>query len=72
MSCQSVEEQKPDVVITVVRPAAAELVIEDCNKLGIKEVWMQPGSESPAALEKAGTYGIKAEAACFMVAKGVW
>ncbi len=65
-------EKKPDVVIMVVPPAAAEQVMEDCNKLGIKEVWLQPGSESEAALEKAKTYGIKAVAACFMVSHKIW
>ncbi len=65
-------EKKPDLVITVVPPAATEAVVEECNKLGIKTVWMQPGSESDAAIEKARDYGIKAVTACFMVQKGVW
>ncbi|OGR44298.1 MAG: hypothetical protein A2X35_02405 [Elusimicrobia bacterium GWA2_61_42] len=65
-------EKKPDLVITVVPPAATELVVEECNKLGIKTIWLQPGSESPQALEKARRYGIKAVTACFMVRKGVW
>ncbi|OGS11925.1 MAG: hypothetical protein A2234_06840 [Elusimicrobia bacterium RIFOXYA2_FULL_58_8] len=65
-------EIKPDLVITVVPPSATERVIEACNALGIKTIWMQPGSESPAAVEKAGTYKIKTITACFMVQKGVW
>jgi predicted CoA-binding protein len=65
-------EKKPDLVITVVHPAVTEKVVEECNRLGIKAVWMQPGSESDAALEKAKEYGIKATTACFMVVKGVW
>lgn len=65
-------EKRPDIVITAVPPAVTLQVIEECNKLGIKEVWMQPGSESPAALEKARGYGIKAVAACFMASHGVW
>ena len=65
-------EQKPDLVITVVPPAVTEKVVEECNALGIKTVWMQPGSESEAALAKARTYGIKTISACFMVQKGVW
>jgi predicted CoA-binding protein len=65
-------EKKPDLVITVVPPAVTLQVVEACNKLGVKNVWMQPGSQSPAALEKAAVYGITAEASCFMVAKGVW
>jgi predicted CoA-binding protein len=65
-------ESRPDLVITVVPPAVTEQVVDECNKLGIKNVWMQPGSESGAALEKAKTYGIKTVMACFMVVKGVW
>lgn len=65
-------EQKPDLVITVVAPAITGEVVETCNKLGIKTIWMQPGSESPEAVEAAGIYGIKTVTACFMVQKGVW
>ncbi len=65
-------EKKPDLVITVVHPEVAEKVVEECNRLGVKAVWMQPGSESDAALEKAKEYGIQATTACFMVVKGVW
>lgn len=65
-------EKKPDLVITVVHPAVTELAVEECNRLGVKHVWMQPGSESDAAVAKAKEYGIKTTLACFMVAKGVW
>jgi predicted CoA-binding protein len=65
-------EGLPDLVITVVHPQVTERVVEECNKLGVKTVWMQPGSESQAAVEKAGEYGIKTIVACFMVVKGVW
>jgi predicted CoA-binding protein len=65
-------EKSPDLVITVTPPQVTEQLVEECNRLGIKNIWMQPGSESPEALEKAGTYGIKTTLACFMVIKGVW
>jgi len=65
-------EPKPDLVITVVHPDITEKVVEQCNKLGIKNLWMQPGSDSAKALEKAKKYGINAITACFMVRKGVW
>ena len=65
-------DKKPDLVITVVPPAATEKIIEECNKLGIKTVWMPPGSESDSAIAKAATYGIKTITACFMVLKGIW
>ncbi|HAN05409.1 MAG TPA: CoA-binding protein [Elusimicrobia bacterium] len=65
-------EKKPDLVITVVHPAATELAVEECNRLGVKHIWMQPGSESEAAVGRAKEYGIKTTLACFMVVKGVW
>ena len=65
-------EKKPGLVITVVPPAITDQIVEECNKLGIGTVWMQPGSESEAALEKAKSYGIKTVTACFMVQKGIW
>ncbi|OGR79709.1 MAG: hypothetical protein A2X32_13595 [Elusimicrobia bacterium GWC2_64_44] len=65
-------EQRPDLVITVVPPSATEGVVEECNKLGVKHIWMQPGSDSDKAVQKAGEYGIKITQACFMVIKGVW
>ncbi|MDA8244561.1 MAG: CoA-binding protein [Elusimicrobia bacterium] len=65
-------EKRPELVITVVPPGVTEKVVEECNALGVKHVWMQPGSESGAAVEKAAEYGIKATVACFMVVKGVW
>ena len=65
-------EKRPDLVITVVPPAVTGQVVEACNKLGVKHVWMQPGSESDEAVRKAKEYGIKTTLACFMVQKGVW
>lgn len=42
---------KPDVVVTVVPPHITERVVEDCKRLGIGKIWMQPGSESEKAIE---------------------
>ena len=41
---------KPDLVISVVPPAVTEKIILSCVALGIKKIWMQPGSESQAAI----------------------
>ena len=65
-------EKKPDLVLTVVPPASTLLLVEECEKLGIKNIWMQPGSASAAAIEKARAYGIKTISACFMAVKGLW
>ncbi len=62
-----------DLVITVVPSLVTERVVDECKELGIKEIWMQPGSESDLAIEKAEKYGISVVAnACFMVEEGIW
>jgi predicted CoA-binding protein len=42
---------KPDVVDVVVPPKITEQIVKTCKKLGITKVWMQPGSESEAAIK---------------------
>ena len=41
---------KPDVVDIVVPPEITKQIVKICKKLGITKVWMQPGSESEAAI----------------------
>lgn len=41
---------KPDVVITVVPPKITEKIVKESKALGVKMVWMQPGSESEKAI----------------------
>ena len=43
--------KKPDVVDIVVPPKVTEEIVKDCKRLGIKRVWLQPGSESEAAIK---------------------
>ncbi len=63
----------PDLVITVVMPQVTNQIVDECRQLGIKEIWMQPGSESEAAIKKAEDYGINVtHDSCFMVQTGVW
>lgn len=63
----------PDLVVTVVPPNITAQIVEDCHRLGIKEIWMQPGSESQEAVDRAGTYGISVHYdACIMVEYGIW
>lgn len=66
-------EVVPDLVITVVPPEVTEKVVDSSIKLGVKEIWMQPGSESNNAIIKATDAGIKVvHHACFMVEMGIW
>jgi len=37
-------------VVAVVPPAQTKIVVEDCARLGIKNLWMQQGAESEEAL----------------------
>ena len=62
-----------DMIITIVPPEVTEKVVQDAIELGIKQIWMQPGSESPAAIKKAESSGITVRHdACFMVEHGIW
>ncbi|KAB2878825.1 CoA-binding protein [bacterium] len=42
--------QKPAIVNFVTPPAVTLKVLEECLKLGLTNVWLQPGSESPAVM----------------------
>jgi predicted CoA-binding protein len=41
---------KVDVVDFVVPPNVTESVLKECQKLGLDNIWLQPGSESDAAI----------------------
>ncbi|MGD9130240.1 MAG: CoA-binding protein [Candidatus Bathyarchaeota archaeon] len=42
--------ETPQVVDLVVPPKVTNQIVKTCKKLGIRKVWMQPGSESETAL----------------------
>ena len=42
---------KVDVVDFVVPPPVAADVLKECKKLGLNRIWLQPGSESEAAID---------------------
>jgi hypothetical protein len=43
--------EKVDVVDFVVPPAATEATLKECVSLGLRRIWLQPGSESQAAID---------------------
>ena len=60
--------EKIDEVITVVPPEVTENVVKICKELGIRKVWMQPGSESEDAIRFCEENGINViHDACFVV-----
>ena len=47
-----------DGLITVVPPAETEKIVKEANEAGIKNIWMQQGSESEAAINYCKENGI--------------
>jgi len=41
---------KVDVVDFVVPPEVTEATLKECKRLGLERIWLQPGSESDAAI----------------------
>ena len=59
----------PEVAVMVVPPAVTEAAVAECARLGIRQVWMQPGAESAAALAACRENDIQVVAGgpCLMV-----
>lgn len=58
----------PEIVITIVPPKVTENVVKACNDLGIKNIWMQEGSESDEAIKFCKENDINCiHGACFIV-----
>lgn len=49
----------PDAVSVVVPPKVTEQIIDECARLGISRIWMQPGSESDTAISKGNEQELK-------------
>jgi len=70
----SVEELPPNVksisIITV--PHVTEQMVDKAIAMGIANIWMQPGAESPAAIEKCRNNNINviADGSCILVVLG--
>jgi len=50
--------KKPGAVVAVVPPAETEHVVDECVRLGIHNLWIQQGAETPAAVQKAKAAGL--------------
>ena len=63
----------PQVVDIVVPPQITEQVARRCAELGVRNVWMQPGSESDTAIQYCHEHGIRVvHDACAMVRARSW
>lgn len=45
-------------VSIITPPEITELIIEQAGQLGIKHIWLQPGAESDAAIQRAESWGM--------------
>lgn len=59
---------KPDVVDIVVPPRITEEIVRTCKRLKITKIWMQPGSESEAAIKFCDNNNIEVvHSVCVMI-----
>jgi predicted CoA-binding protein len=49
----------PDVVNIVVPPGVAAGIVKEAVELGIKKIWLQPGSESEEAIEYCKKHNVE-------------
>ena len=50
--------EKVESISVITPPAVTEKVMDDAIAAGVKNVWMQPGAESKAAVDKARKAGL--------------
>jgi len=74
LSVASVADLPDDVlsISIITPPAITEQVVKDAIVKGIKNIWMQPGAESPHAIEECRKHGINiiADGSCILVVLG--
>jgi uncharacterized protein len=50
--------ERVEAISVITPPPVTEKVVDDAIAAGVKHIWMQPGAESPAAVDKAEKAGI--------------
>lgn len=58
----------PEVIDMVVSPKLGMEVIEEASKLGVENIWLQPGTHNNEIMELIESKGINAVQACVLVA----
>ena len=74
VSVATLSDLPPNVksISVITPPAITEKIVDEAILRGIKSIWMQPGSQSQAAIDKALKHGIQviADGSCILVALG--
>lgn len=60
--------EKPEVIDMVVSPKRGRPILEEAARLGIENIWFQPGTYDDEMLEFTATKGLKYVLACVLVA----
>lgn len=60
--------QTPDVLNMVVRPERTRQYLEEAARLGIRYIWLQPGTYDDETIELAKKLGLQYVKACVLVA----
>ena len=58
----------PEVIDMVVSPIRGVEVIEEAAKLGVKNIWLQPGTYNNTTMDLIASKGLNAVKACVLVA----
>ncbi|HOP93469.1 MAG TPA: CoA-binding protein [Acetivibrio thermocellus] len=58
----------PEVIDMVVAPRHGVKVIEEAARLGVKNIWLQPGTHNKEIMELIESKGLNAVQACVLVA----
>ena len=63
---------KPRGISIITPPAVTERLVREAAALGIRHLWMQPGAESPEAIQAAESLGLEVIAGgpCLLVVLG--
>jgi len=59
-------------VSVITPPSVTEQIVEEAIKLGVQHIWLQPGAESPDAIEACRNAGINVihSGPCILVVLG--
>jgi Predicted CoA-binding protein len=61
--------RKPEVINMVVAPRFGKHYVEEAAALGIKNLWLQPGTYDDGLLDLIAQKGLKAVQACILLSK---
>ncbi len=75
LACVAGVSELPDTVTSlsiITPPSITALIVDEAVKKGIRNIWMQPGAESQASVEKCVRAGINviADGSCILVVLG--